>query len=127
VDPDFAHAVAEEPAPQARPALDAEDGVYLCPMPLTIPAGNPMLLIRREAFERVGLERVAFDTRFNLTPEEFRVEGQLIVIGPLVGEDTLAGLIEELETIGLVYYDDFFEMSGNWPEWLRLLAFTAAN
>jgi hypothetical protein len=96
-------------------------------MPLTIPPGNPTLLIRREAFERLGLERVAFDRRFNLTPDEFRVEGQLIAIGPLVGEEAMAGLIEELEGVGLAYFDDFFELSGNWPEWLRLLALTAAS
>jgi hypothetical protein len=96
-------------------------------MPLSIPVGSPTLLIRREAFERAGLERVAFDARFNLTPEEFRVEGQLIVVGPLVGEDAVVGVIEELEAVGLVYFDDFFELSGNWPEWLRLLALTAAS
>jgi hypothetical protein len=96
-------------------------------MPLTIPPGSPTVLIRREAFERVGLERVAFDQRFNLTADEFRVEGQLIAIGPLVGDDTVAGIIDELEAVGLVYFDDFFELSGNWPEWLRLLALTAAS
>jgi hypothetical protein len=29
-------------------------------------------------------------------------------------------LFEELEQVGLVYFDDFFELSGNWPQWLRL-------
>jgi hypothetical protein len=96
-------------------------------MPLSISAGSPTLLIRREAFERAGLERVAFDTRFNLTDEEFRVEGQLIAVGPLVGDEAVAGLIEELEAVGLVYFDDFFELSGNWPEWLRVLVLTAAS
>ena len=96
-------------------------------MPLTNPPGSPTLLIRREAFERAGLQRVAFDERFNLTADEFRVEGQLIAVGPLVGEDAVAGVIEELEAMGLVYFDDFFELSGNWPEWLRLLALTAAS
>jgi hypothetical protein len=96
-------------------------------MPLTIPADSPTLLIRRQAFERAGLERAAFDARFNLTPEEFRVEGQLIAVGPLVGEDAAAGVIEELEAVGLVYFDDFFEMSGNWPEWLRVLVLTGAS
>ena len=23
---------------------------------------------------------------------------------------------------GLTYFDDFFELSGNWPEWLKLFA-----
>ena len=33
--------------------------------------------------------------------------------------------IEELEEAGLTYFDDFFEMSGNWPHWIRLLAASA--
>ena len=91
-------------------------------MPLSISAGAPVLLIRREAFERAGLARSTFDRWLNLTDEEFRVEGALIAVGPLHGESALTDLIEELEGAGLVYFDDFFELSGNWPEWLRLVA-----
>ena len=90
-------------------------------MPLSISAGAPVLLIRREAFERAGFSRSTFDQRLNLTDEEFRVEGGLIVVGPLHGESDLTDLIEELEGTGLVYFDDFFELSGNWPDWLRLV------
>jgi hypothetical protein len=25
-----------------------------------------------------------------------------------------------LERVGLVYFDDFFDLSGNWPEWLKV-------
>ena len=90
-------------------------------MPLTIAAESPTMLIRRDAFERVGLTRAQIDARLNLTPEEFRVEGALIAVGPLVG-DALEQLMGELEGLGLVYFDDFFELSGNWPTWLRLYA-----
>ena len=34
----------------------------------------------------------------------------------------LPDLIEELEESGLTYFDDFFELSGNWPDWLTLYA-----
>ncbi len=89
-------------------------------MPIPVPSGNPTLLIRREAFERAGLTRQAIDERLNLTDEEFRVEGALVAVGPLVGDDTLGDLIAELEGLGLAYFDDFFELSGNWPDWLGL-------
>jgi hypothetical protein len=91
-------------------------------MPLPIPSDAPTLLIRRDAFERAGLTRSALDERLNLTPDEFRVEGRVVAIGPLVGDTALDGLIAELEGLGLVYFDDFFELSGNWPDWLRLFA-----
>ena len=91
-------------------------------MPLQIPAGNPTLFIRRDAFERVGLTRQRIDERLNLTTDEFRVEGALVAIGPLVAETALDGLLTELEELGLVYFDDFFELSGNWPAWLTLFA-----
>ena len=91
-------------------------------MPLQIADGSPTLFIRRDAFERVGLTRAQLDDRLNLTADEFRMEGQLIAIGPLVGDTAIEELVGELEELGLVYYEDFFELSGNWPEWLKLLA-----
>ncbi len=95
-------------------------------MPLILPNTAPTLLIRKSAFERVEMTRAQVDEALGLTPDEFRIEGALIAIGPLVGEDTLSDLIERLENAGLVYYADFFELSGNWPEWLRLFAMDAS-
>ncbi len=91
-------------------------------MPLTIDAGRPSVVIRREAYEKAGLVRAELDSRFNLTDEEFRVEGNLIVVGPLASGDLIAPITEYFEEIGLAYFDDFFELSGNWPEWLRIYA-----
>jgi len=89
-------------------------------MPLEVPPLAPMLFIRKTAFERCGMTRAAFDERLNLTDDEFRMEGDLIAIGPLPGESMLTDLIDEMESAGLTYFDDFFELSGNWPDWLRL-------
>jgi len=85
-----------------------------------IPSGQAMLFIKRDAYERVGLTRAAIDQRLNLTPDEFRVEGALVMIGPLPDDAGLRDLFDELEETGLVYFDDYFELSGNWPAWLRL-------
>jgi hypothetical protein len=92
------------------------------PMPLEIERTAPTLIIRRDAFERAGLTRAQIDDRLNLTPDEFRVEGSLIAIGPLHGEMDVGALVEELELVGLVYFEDMFELSGNWPDWLRIMA-----
>jgi len=89
-------------------------------MPIELSHGRAVVLIRQSAFERVGLSRQAIDERYNLTDEEFRVEEGLVLIGPLPSDDVLPELVEALEATGLSYFDDFFELSGNWPDWLSL-------
>ena len=93
-------------------------------MALNIASGAPTLLIRRAAYESSGVTRAAIDERLGLTPDEFRVEGDLVSIGPLHGAagDALGELVFDLEQLGLVYFDDFFELSGSWPEWIRVFA-----
>ena len=95
-------------------------------MPLRLAPDAPTLLIRRAAFERAGLTRALFDDALGLTADEFRVEGDLIAVGPIVGETALVELVEQLEGLGLVFFDDFFELSGSWPAWLTLFAMTDA-
>jgi len=90
-------------------------------MPLALAAGVPSVIIQKSSFERVGLTRQAIDERLRLTPDEFRVEGGLVVIGPIHGDDELTTFVEELERVGLIYFEDFFDLSGNWPEWLKVL------
>lgn len=77
-------------------------------------------MIQKRAFERSGLTRVALDERLGLTPEEFRVEGELVCIGPIPEDDALQDLIADFEEAGLTYFEDFFELTGNWPEWLAV-------
>ncbi|HEV8445780.1 MAG TPA: hypothetical protein VGQ44_03140 [Gemmatimonadaceae bacterium] len=93
-------------------------------MPLPIQHGAPSILVLKRAYEESGIARATIDERLGLTPEEFRVEGGLVVIGPIYGGggDAVADVIAALERAGLRYFDDFFELSGNWPEWLRVLA-----
>ena len=67
-------------------------------MPLSIAGGAPTLFIKRSAYERSGITRAAIDERLGLTPDEFRVESELVAIGPIYGEDgdSLGDLISEL-------------------------------
>lgn len=89
-------------------------------MPILLTGGSPTIVVRREAFERTSLSRQAIDRTFTLTDEEFRVERELIVIGPVYDDEGLVALICAFEDAGLKHFDDFFEMSGNWPDWLAL-------
>jgi hypothetical protein len=96
-------------------------------MPLELPQNNAVMLIRQSAFEASGITRAAIDERYNLTADEFRVEDGLVLLGPLPSDDSLTLLINDLEKGGLVYFDDFFDLSGNWPEWLTLYARSAKS
>ena len=85
-----------------------------------IPAGHSMLFIKRDAYERSGITREAIDQRLNLTPDEFRVDGRIVIIGPLPDDAALRDVLDEFEEAGLAYFDEYFELSGNWPSWIRL-------
>ena len=91
-------------------------------MAVPITAGRPSILVRKDAYEQRGLVRAELDARLNLTDDEFRVDGKIIMIGPLPSDDLIAPAVDYLEAAGLVYFDDFFELSGNWPEWVNLYA-----
>ena len=91
-------------------------------MPLSVSHGVPTLFFRRQAYERADLSRPSLDARLGLTDTEFRVEGDLVALGPIYDIEALGALVEELEASGLTYFDDFFELSGRWPEWLHVLA-----
>ena len=91
-------------------------------MPLRISDAASTLLIRRQAFESAGLLRADIDRLLGLTDEEFRVEGDVIAIGPVFDGDALGALLAELEERGLTFFEDFFELSGNWPDWLTIFA-----
>lgn len=91
-------------------------------MPIELARDRSVILIRQEAYEQAGIIRHALDQRYNLGPEEFIVQEGLVVVGPLPSDDLLPRMINDLEQTGLVYFDDFFEMSGNWPSWVSLYA-----
>lgn len=91
-------------------------------MPLKLSHDAPTLLLRKRAFEQHNLARSDFDIVLHLTDEEFRVEGDLVVVGPIYDSQALTEMIAALEGRGLVFFDDFFELSGNWPEWLMVYA-----
>lgn len=89
-------------------------------MPLSLDSHGPTIAIRRAAFEAAELTRAALDERFTLTADEFRVEGELLLVGPLPNGDDVGVAIDLLERAGLAYFDDFVELPANWPGWLEL-------
>jgi hypothetical protein len=90
-------------------------------MALHVTGQAPSLCIRRQAYEQSGLVRMALDSRLGLTQDDFRVERDLIMLGP-IHAISLDDLFAELDATGLRYHDDYFELSGNWPDWLQVFA-----
>lgn len=91
-------------------------------MPVPVTQGVPTLFFRRTSYERAGITRASLDARLGLTDAEFVVDGDLVALGPIYDVDALGTLVDELEQLGLTYFDDFFELSGSWPEWLGISA-----
>ncbi|HTR77953.1 MAG TPA: hypothetical protein VMH39_07575 [Gemmatimonadaceae bacterium] len=91
-------------------------------MPIAIRSGAPTLFIRRAAFERANITRSELDASLGLTPDEFAVEGGLVAVGPLYGNDAFERAVVLLESRGLEVFSDFFELSGNVPDWIALFA-----
>ena len=94
-------------------------------MPIQLHHSRPTIVVRQAAFEGSGVSRASIDSKYNLTDEEFKVENGLVAIGPLPSDDLVPELIEDFESVGLVYFDDFFEMSGNWPDWMAVYVLAA--
>ena len=77
-------------------------------MPIPIAHTSPTLFIRKRAFAQHALARADFDVILHLTVDEFRVEGELVAIGPVYDAEALAVVIADLERRGLVYFEGFF-------------------
>ena len=48
----------------------------------------------------------------------------LASFGPHFGREALDEFLRRLSAAGLVYFDDFAEFSGDWPEWCRFKAYS---
>jgi len=51
--------------------------------------------------------------------EQVGEDAHLISYGPCFGAEALDGYIKSLQNIGLDYWDDFVEFSGDFPSWCR--------
>jgi hypothetical protein len=74
------------------------------------------LLVRRKALEESGVSLgdvlTALEVGEPLDENEY-----LISFGPHFGQEALDTMTQRLTTLGLRYFDDFFEFSGDYPKW----------
>jgi len=87
-------------------------GAHTCQMPLEIHPDAPTMLIRKSAFERAGLARAHFDARYNLTPDEFRVEGEMVAIGPLYDEEGI--VVADCDLRRALHAKRYFDVVGHY-------------
>ena len=69
----------------------------------------------------LGKPEWATDGRYAKSAARVQNKAELLpMIAAAMRTRSRADWIEAFEKAGLVFFDDFFEMPGNWPEWLAL-------
>ena len=73
------------------------------------------IVVRKKALVERNIQYAALVsyTNLGLPLDE---DDDLISFGPCFGQEALDELIARLQEFGLIYYDDFFEFLGTYPE-----------
>jgi len=58
------------------------------------------------------------------TSEPLDSSETLISFGPHFGPEALDEFVRRLTSLGLVYFDDFIQFSGDWPGWCKFMAYS---
>ena len=77
------------------------------------------LVIQRSAFDRSFLNQEKIDALRNKIGL-YDFNDDLESWGPFFGGESLEYVITALQSLGLVYYDDFFEICLDFPHWINL-------
>jgi hypothetical protein len=81
------------------------------------------IIVRRAALAERGVSWEDLLKVFSVK-EPLDADSYLILFGPHFGQEALDALLERLSSIGLKYFDDFFEFYGDYPEWCVFKAST---
>jgi hypothetical protein len=76
------------------------------------------IVVRRSALDAGGVSREAL-LRAMEASRPLDEDETLVSFGPHFGEEAAAEFTRRLESLGLVYVDDFFVFSGDFPVWCR--------
>lgn len=76
------------------------------------------IIILRDALQR---ENISIDRLSALmeAEEPLGVNDSMISFGPHFGSEASDTFMKRLEEAGLIYFDDFFEFSGSFPDWCQ--------
>lgn len=79
------------------------------------------IIVRRSSLGERGVD---FSTLLKILEAEFPldIDEGLISFGPCFGQEALDQIVVDLSKIGLVYFDDFFEFVGDFPDWCKFKA-----
>ena len=85
-------------------------------------SGHFGVVIRKTALEKHG---ISLESLFEIMETEKPLDEsqELISFGPHFGGEAVSEFIRRLEMLGLVYFDEFFDIPGlDVPEWCQLYA-----
>ena len=74
------------------------------------------IVVRRRALSERDISYCAVLTAVG-GDKPFDADGELLTFGPSFGQEALEALSQRLIALGLVYFDDFFEFVGSFPQW----------
>lgn len=83
-------------------------------------SGHFGIIIKKSALEK---NDISFQSLLQVmeTEEPLDQNEELVAFGPHFGGEASAEFIRRLETVGLIYFEDFFDIPGlDLPEWCQL-------
>jgi len=79
------------------------------------------LVIRQSALDAHGVTKTQVLEALE-TSRPFAENGELLSFGPSFGQEACDEFVRRLESLGLVYFDDFFDLTLSHPDWLKFSA-----
>ncbi|ATA53150.1 hypothetical protein CKY39_07950 [Variovorax boronicumulans] len=79
------------------------------------------LVIRQSALVARGVTRTQLLEALE-SARPMAEDGELLSFGPCFGQEACDEFVRRLEALGLVYVDDFFDLTLSHPDWLKFSA-----
>lgn len=79
------------------------------------------IVIRQSALTALGITRARVLEVFE-TDRPIAEDSELLSFGPSFGGEACNEFVRRLESLGLVYVDDFFDLTLSHPDWLSFSA-----
>lgn len=74
-----------------------------------------LIILRAQSLQRLSISEVQLSTLLDEVP--LLSDQQLVLAGPVFGGEVIENLRKHLDAVGFVYFDDYFCIEPQNPEW----------